>query len=84
MHALQYLFSGRGTYLFDFQSVSTRYHQFLLKRIILMFFKELDSRNALENDNYVLILEKMYWAGFRNISGNPLKKVTYKNGAKFP
>lgn len=49
-----------------------------------MFFKELDGGNALENDNYILILEKMYWAGFSNISGNPLKKVTYKNGAKFP
>ena len=49
-----------------------------------MFFKELDGCNVLENDNYVLILEKMYWAGFSNISGNPLKKVTSKNGAKFP
>ena len=49
-----------------------------------MFFKELEGSNALENDNYVLILEKMYWTGFSNIFGNPLKKVTCKNGAKFP
>ena len=35
-------------------------------------------------DNYVLILLKMYLTTFSNISGNALKIVTNKNGAKFP
>ena len=34
-------------------------------------------------DNYVFILLKMYWSTFSNISGNVLKIVTNKNGAKF-
>ena len=34
-------------------------------------------------DNYVLILLKMYWTTFTNTSGNVLKIVTIKNGAKF-
>ena len=33
-------------------------------------------------DNYVLILLKMYWTTFTNTSGNVLKIVTIKNGAK--
>ena len=35
-------------------------------------------------DNYVLVLLKMYWTTFSNTSGNVLKVVTNKNGAKFP
>ena len=34
------------------------------------------------NDNYVLISLKM-WTTFTNTSGNVLKIVTTKNGAKF-
>ena len=34
-------------------------------------------------DNYVLILLKMDLATFSNTSGNVLKIVTNKNGAKF-
>ena len=36
-----------------------------------------------KNDNYVLISLKMYWTTFTNTSGNVLKIVTTKNGAKF-
>ena len=31
-------------------------------------------------DNYVFILQKMYWGTFSNASGNVLKKLTNKNG----
>ena len=34
--------------------------------------------------NYVLILLKMHWTAFINTSGNVLKIVTNKNGAKCP
>ena len=34
-------------------------------------------------DNYLFILLKMYWSTFSNTSGNVLKIVTNKNGAKF-
>ena len=34
-------------------------------------------------DIYVLILLKMYWTTFSDISGNVLKIVTNNNGAKF-
>ena len=35
-------------------------------------------------DNYVLILLKLYWRTFSNTTGNVLKIVTDKKGAKFP
>ena len=36
------------------------------------------------NDNYSLILLEMHWTTFRNTSGNVLKIVTNKDGAKVP
>ena len=40
-YALLYIFSEISTYLYDFQRVTTRYHQIFLKRNILIFFKKL-------------------------------------------
>ena len=47
-----------------------------------IFFKKL-MVTRWKIDNFVLILLKMYWSTFGNTSGNVLKIVTSKNGAKF-
>ena len=40
--------------------------------------------NTLENCQVCAYLLKIYWATFSNTSGNMLKIITNKNGAKFP
>ena len=48
LYALLYIFSEITTYLYDFQRVTKRYHQIILKRSILIYFRKTDG-NALEN-----------------------------------
>ena len=75
LYALLYIFGEIGTYL---------YEVFLKKNYINIFFKKKLMVTRWKIDNYVLVLLKIYWTTFSNTSGNVLKIVTNKNGAKFP